>query len=316
MEKPKLICVVGPTASGKTRLAIALCQALNGEVISCDSMQIYRGMDIGTAKPTPEEREAAAHHMIDIASPEEDYSVARYAREAAQAVSGVLNRGRIPVVAGGTGLYLDALTGGMRFARREEDATLRRQLEQRSSGQLMEQLRACDPASAERLHPADRKRIIRALEVYFVTGKTISAHHEETKNLERPYRLLKLGLCCTPRQILYHRIEQRVDQMIAAGWLEETRRLREKALSATALQAIGYQQMSQVLDGTLSMDGAADAIKQGTRRYAKRQLSWFRRDPETVWLDIGVDSWQEIQDRAIHTAKRFLQEETRKGAPA
>ena len=308
MGKPKLVCVVGPTASGKTRLAITLARVLEGEIISCDSMQIYRGMDVGTAKPTPEERAAAVHHMIDIVGPEEDYSAARYAREAGEVLEGVLSRGKTPVLAGGTGLYLDALTGGMCFAGRSEDPALRLALGELSTEALVEKLRECDPESAARLHPGDRKRIIRALEVYAVTGETISAHNASTRDLESPYELLKIGLCWTPREQLYARIEQRVDQMLQNGWLEETRRLLEAGIptSATAMQAIGYRELQQVLRGELEPDAAAALIKQNTRRYAKRQLSWFRRDDKTLWLDAGAAPWSEVERVAVSAAQRFI----------
>jgi len=314
MDKPKLICVVGPTASGKTRLAIRLAREIDGEIISCDSMQIYRGMDVGTAKPTAEERTAAVHHMIDVVSPEEDYSAARYAQEAGSVLQDLLSRGKTPILAGGTGLYLDALTGGMRFASRSEDPALRLALGELSSEALMEKLRQCDPESAGRLHPADRKRIIRALEVFAVTGETISAHNAATRDLESPYELLKIGLCWTPREQLYARIELRVDQMLQEGWLEETRRLLEDGIPAhaTALQAIGYRELQQVLQGELEPETAAALIKQNTRRYAKRQLSWFCRDDKTLWLDAGASSWEEVESIAVSAARRFLQPE--KGA--
>lgn len=312
MKKPRVLCVAGPTAAGKTSLAIGLARAFDGEVVSCDSMQVYTGMDVGTAKPTPEEQAAVPHHMIDLVSPEEEYSVARYVADASKAIAGILARGRVPVVAGGTGLYLDALLGGLRFAGRE-DPEYRRALEAEPGETLRRRLLEVDPESAGRLHQNDRKRMIRALEVYHATGKTISQHNRETKALESPYNALCLGITWSPRERLYRRIEERVEKMLREGWLEETRALLRAGVppQATSMQAIGYRQLLEVLRGETSLEMAETEIKQATRRYAKRQLTWFRRNPGMRWLDAGALGPEGAEREAMALAEDFLGEEVR-----
>lgn len=287
---PKILVIVGPTASGKTRMAVELAQCHNGEVISADSMQIYRTMDIGTAKPTQEEMGGIPHHMIDVADPEEDFSVARYVEMAARCVDDVLARGKLPIVAGGTGLYIDSLLSGRTFAPFSPDSALRgeleRELAEKGGQAMLEALAQVDPEAAQRLHPNDHKRIIRALEVYRSTGKTITQHNRETQAIPPRYDALTIGLAFQDRQAMWRRIDQRVDEMVAAGLEDEVRRLLTSGISpkCTAMQAIGYKEFTQALSGEMTWQEAADVVKLRSRQYAKRQLTWFGRNPNTRWV--------------------------------
>jgi len=287
---PKILVIVGPTASGKTRMAVELAQRHNGEVISADSMQISRTMDIGTAKPTKEEMGGIPHHMIDVADPEEDFSVARYVEMAARCVDDVLERGKLPIVAGGTGLYIDSLLSGRTFAPFSPDSALRgeleRELEEKGGQAMLEALAQVDPEAAQRLHPNDHKRIIRALEVYRSTGKTITQHNRETQAIPPRYNALTIGLAFQDRQAMWRRIDQRVDEMVAAGLEDEVRRLLTSGISpkCTAMQAIGYKEFTQALSGEMTWQEAADVVKLCSRQYAKRQLTWFGRNPNTRWV--------------------------------
>lgn len=285
----RIICIAGPTASGKTALSLALAEALDGEVISCDSMQVYRRMDIGTAKPSPAERRGIVHHMLDVAEPWESFSVARFTQMAGPILDDILARGKTAVLAGGTGLYMDALIRGGDFAPCPQ--TGRRQeleaLGERIGGEgLLERLSRVDPEAARRLHPGDKKRIIRALEVYLETGETITAHNARTGAIPPKYTSVYLGLDFLDRQVLYRRIDSRVDRMVEAGlWQEAEALLREGVPpDATSLQAIGYKEPLAALRGEISRQEAVDQIKQSSRRYAKRQLTWFRRNPGMKWI--------------------------------
>ena len=287
---PKILVIVGPTASGKTRMAVELAQCHNGEVISADSMQIYRTMDIGTAKPTKEEMGGIPHHMIDVADPEEDFSVARYVEMAARCVDDVLERGKLPIVAGGTGLYIDSLLSGRTFAPFSPDSALRgeleRELAEKGGQAMLEALAQVDPEAAQRLHPNDHKRIVRALEVYRSTGKTITQHNRETQAIPPRYNALTIGLAFQDRQAMWRRIDQRVDEMVAAGLEDEVRRLLTSGISpkCTAMQAIGYKEFTQALSGEMTWQEATDVVKLRSRQYAKRQLTWFGRNPNTRWV--------------------------------
>ena len=305
MSTPNLICVVGPTASGKTRLAVELAKALNGEVLSCDSMQIYRRMDIGTAKPTPEETQEVPHHMIDVIGPEEPFSVGRYVEMADPILQDILSRGKTCVLCGGTGLYVDSLMAGRTFAPYPETGR-RQELEAMADREgieaVLEKLRAVDPDSAERLHPGNRRRIIRAMEVYLETGKTITQHNLETQAVPAKYHPLWIGLDFTDRADLYRRIDRRVDLMMEGGLLDEIQRLLSEGVppTATSLQAIGYKEPMAALRGEMTMEEAVEKVKQESRRYAKRQLTWFRRNKEIHWImqEEPVDfqhTWQEVQ---------------------
>lgn len=285
----KMIIIVGPTASGKTALSVALAQALNGEIISADSMQIYRGMDIGTAKVTQEEMAGVPHHMVDVAEPWESYSAARFVSEADPIVQDILARGKTVILAGGTGLWVDALVAGREFAPYPETGrrqALEREAEEKGMEFMLEKLRLVDEESAQKLHLKDKKRIIRALEAYEETGKTISQHNRETKALPDKYRPLWIGLDFTDRQELYDRINLRVDKMLGQGLMEEIERLLQKGVppDATALQAIGYKEFFPALRGEGSLAEAAEKCKQESRRYAKRQLTWFRRNENIHWI--------------------------------
>lgn len=285
---PQVVCVVGPTASGKTALGVWLAEQYNGEVVSCDSMQVYRRMDIGTAKPTPEEMRGVPHHMIDVADPEEDYSVERYRREATACVEDILARGRLPIVVGGTGLYLDGLLHGHDFA--VKSTGWREKLQARFDAEgirpLWEALQEIDPESAIRLSPNDTKRVIRALEVWYETGQTISAHNAATRLLPPRYTALKLGLSFENRPDLWARIDRRVDEMERQGLSGEVRALLESGVpaSCTAMQAIGYKELAQAVAGGGDLTAALEEVKLRSRQYAKRQLTWFRRDRTTAWF--------------------------------
>ena len=289
-----IICVVGPTASGKTKLSVALAARYGGEVLSCDSMQIYRGMDIGTAKPTAEETQGIVHHMIDCIEPGDDFSVSRYMEMADPILQDILRRGKTAVITGGTGQYVDALVAGHGFSplpatgKREE---LQQLAEAEGIEAVIAILREHDPESAARLHPSDQRRIIRAAEVFLETGKTITQHNLETKSIPPKYRPLWIGLNFEDRQDLYDRIDLRVDLMVKDGLFEEVERLlaRELPAGCTALQAIGYKEPIMALRGEITRQEAIDLIKQESRRYAKRQLTWFRRNREIHWLTVPKD---------------------------
>ena len=305
----KVVCVVGPTACGKTKLGVELAKALNGEVVSVDSMQIYRGMTIGTAAPTPEEMDGVPHHMVAVADPEEQWSVARYTQAATACVEDILARGRRVVLVGGTGLWLDALISGRTFAPGQSGGEIRRELEQRFEREgiqgLWAELEQVDPESAGKLHRADTKRILRALEVYRETGKTISAHNAETAALPRRYDPVKIGLAFRDREDMKALIDRRVDKMVEEGLLEEVQALLRRGLprTATALQAIGYKEFLGVLDGTVTQDQAIEEVKLRSRQYAKRQLTWLRRDREIHWI-----YWEKERDfdRALRLSTEIL----------
>ncbi len=305
--QPNILVICGPTASGKTALAVALAKRFGGEVVSADSMQIYRRMDVGTAKPTAEEMDGVPHHMIDVAEPEENYSVARYVHDAVPIVDNILARGKLPIVAGGTGLYIDNLVAGREFAPFEEDSSLRARLQARARTEglpaLLEQLRAVDPAAAHRLHPNDEKRILRALEVYLSTGKTITQHNEETRALPNRYTPLTIALNFAHRPHLWERIDRRVDEMMANGLEAEVRSLLDGGISptCTAMQAIGYKEMAAAIREGRPIGEGAEEVKLRSRQYAKRQLTWFRRNKEAHW-----HLWEEKPD--FSTALAFSTE--------
>ena len=305
-----IICIAGPTASGKTALAVALARELDGEVVSCDSMQVYKCMDIGTAKPSPEERQGIPHHMIDVAEPWEDYSVSRYCADAAPIVEDIVSRGKTAIIAGGTGLYMDSLIRGNDFAPFPSTGVrerLEREADREGMEALLARLRAVDPEAAARLHLSDRKRIIRAMEVYLETGETITAHNRRTQALPPRFSPVWLGLDFESRAELYSRIDRRVDVMLEAGLLEEIRALLRSGIpeKCTAMQAIGYKEFTDALDGRCTVEAAADQVRQSSRRYAKRQLTWFRRNGRIHWLRRGPG---EGSAEILASARRILQE--------
>ena len=307
----QIICIAGPTASGKTALAVELAKAYNGEVISCDSMQIYRRMDIGTAKPTKEEMQGVPHHMLDVAEPDEDFSVSRYCEMATPILDDILARGKTAIVAGGTGLYMDSLMRGNAFAPCPSTGA-RERLEQEADALGMDvmltRLQAIDPEAAAKLHLADRKRILRALEVYEETGETITAHNLRTQSIPPRYNPLWLGLDFEPRQALYDRIDLRVGKMLEQGLLEEIQRLLAEGIpaKATAMQAIGYKEFVDALTGNGDITIAAEEVRKASRHYAKRQLTWFRRNAQMHWLTrCPNEDFSDILAKARQVACQF-----------
>ncbi len=291
--KPRIVAIVGCTASGKTSLSVELARRFGGEIVSCDSMQIYRGMDIGTAKPDEAERCGVPHHLMDLVDPldPKGYSCADYVRDARAAVADILARGRLPILCGGTGLYLDAFLRGGTFEVTDTDPALRAELmalaEREGADALHAVLREMDPVSAEATHPNNVKRVARAIEIYRTTGRRKSDLDRESRQVDSPYDALVVGLAYTDRAILYDRIDRRVDAMLAAGLVEETRRLREAGVfetCSTAAQAIGYKELFPYLDGAQSLEEAAEVLKTATRRYAKRQMTWFSAKDYVRWV--------------------------------
>ena len=303
-----IICLAGPTASGKTALAVELAKEFDGEVVSCDSMQVYRRMDIGTAKPTKEEMQGIPHHMIDVASPEEDYSVSRYCAQAAPIVEDIVARGKTAIIAGGTGLYMDSLIRGNDFAPFPSTG-VRQRLEAQADAEGLEAmadwLRSVDPEAAERIH--DRKRLLRALEVYLETGETITEHNRRTQAIPPRFTPVWLGLDFENRQQLYDRIDLRVTKMLEMGLLEEIRELLASGVpeKATAMQAIGYKEFVDALASRETLEAAADQVRQSSRRYAKRQLTWFRRNKAMHWL---IREKQTTGEDIFRSARQVLRE--------
>ena len=306
---PKIVCVVGPTASGKTKMGVALARRFDGEVVSVDSMQIYRGMTIGTAAPTAEEMEGVPHHMIAVADPAESWSVARFTEAADTCVQDILRRGKLPVLVGGTGLYLDALVRGNSFAEgsagTEIRAALQKRMETEGAEVLLAELRTIDPEAAEKLHLKDEKRILRALEVWQETGKTITQHNRQTQLQPPRYEAVYIGLDFQNREDLRARIDRRVDLMVEQGLLQEVQTLLGSGIprTATALQAIGYKQFLAVEEGYATASEAVEEVKLRSRQYAKRQLTWLRRNQSIHWI-----RWEKVPDfqKALQKATEIL----------
>ena len=309
MTAPKILCVVGPTACGKTKMGILLAKQLGGEVVSVDSMQIYRGMTIGTAAPTEDEMDGVPHHMVAIAEPEENWSVARFVEEADKCIQDILGRGKLPILVGGTGLYLDAIIAGRTFAPGESGGAIRTELERRLAENgidlLIEELRIVDPESAARLPKADEKRILRALEVYLETGKTITQHNLESQSIPKKYDAVYIGLTFADRADMRALIDLRVDKMVEAGLIEEIRTLLARGLdrTCTALQAIGYKEFLAAMNGERGMEEAIEEVKLRSRQYAKRQLTWLRRNDKIFWIN-----WEKERDfsAAVRLSTDFL----------
>ena len=313
MNQPiQVISVVGPTASGKTRLAVELAKHFNGEIISADSMQIYQGMAIATAKPTQEEMQGIPHHLIDFLPPDQTYSVALFVRDAARCIEEITARGRLPIIAGGTGLYVDSLLDHVQFSEEQRDeayaAQLRAELLQNGVEPLLQRLWEVDAASARRLSvEKNPKRIIRALEFYHTTGTTITEQLAQSRQTPSPYRAVKLGLNFKDREKLYDRINRRVDQMLAQGLIEEAQRVLASPLSCTSVMAIGYKELMPYFQNEATLEECIEKLKRETRRYAKRQLTWFRRDKEIHWLYADeYDSFEELYAAAVQTINEGL----------
>ena len=306
-EKIPVAAVVGPTASGKSRLAVELALSRNGEVISADSMQIYKGMNIGTAKPTAEEMRGVPHHLIDFAPLSQPFSVADYVSLASDCISEVHARGRLPVIAGGTGLYIRSLLQNIRFTENDKDEALRKELAEKAEKlgvqTLIDELRSFDPTSAQRIHPNNLGRVIRAIEIYRTTGVTMTEQFELSRQMPSPYDACIIGLDFQDRQKLYDRINLRVDRMMQDGLLAEAEEILNRPGAQTALQAIGYKELLPYFRSECSLDEAVESVKRESRRYAKRQLTWFRRDGNIHW--IMVDEYTDF-DGVIEQAFRII----------
>jgi tRNA dimethylallyltransferase len=304
-DSPPLVVLLGPTASGKTPLSVQWAKCINAEIVSADSVQVYRYMDIGTAKPSIETRQAIPHHLIDVVDPDEPFDAVRYQQLADKAISEIQKRGKVPMVVGGTGLYVKALTHGF-FAGPSAHPRLREMLKARAEMEgtraLHEELRRVDPSAAERIHPNDLFRIIRALEVYHLTGVPISRHQDEHRFSRPRYKALYLCLDL-PREELYRRINERVEEMIKRGLVEEVKALMERgySLDLPSMRSIGYRHMGSYIKGECSLDEAVEKMKRDTRHYARRQLTWFRAMEGVRWFH------EEESDRALQEAKSFLE---------
>ena len=303
--KIKVIAVVGPTASGKSSLALSLAKQLNGEVVSCDSMQIYRGMDIGTAKASEAERTLVPHHMIDVADPAENWSLAEFAEKAHEAIADIAARGKLPVLCGGTGLYLDNILFDTQLSEAPGDPAFRDSLAELTNEELHDRLAEVDPVSAEAIHMNTRRRVIRALEIYHTTGKTKSRWDAVSRQKTPRYDALIIGLYASDRTYLYRRIEDRVDEMVELGLVNEVERLAPR-LGATAAQAIGYKEILRAVHGECGMETAVEDLKTATRRYAKRQMTWFGANSAIRWLDICQGSKEERLAASTELINEFI----------
>lgn len=309
-ERPRVVAVGGPTATGKTALSVALARHFGGEIINADSMQIYRHLSIGTAKATPEERQGVPHHLLDFMEPEQSYSVAEFVRDAACCISQITGRNHLPLLVGGTGLYISSLLQGVTFAPEQTDPALRRMLQQQAETEgpqaLYARLQTVDPAYAQKVHPNNLTRVIRALELYETTGRKMSEQQQVSRPQEPPYRALCICLTCRERTELYRRINHRVDAMMHDGLLQEAELVWQHRESyKTAAQAIGYKEFFPYFEGTQSLHGCVEALKQATRRYAKRQLTWFRHQSDAFWLYLEDG---DVEAKAIQRVEAFLQD--------
>lgn len=306
MSQIPLVVIAGPTGSGKTALSVELARRFDGEVVSGDSMQIYKQMEIATAKPTLEEMRGVPHHLVGFLDCSEPYSVADYVKQASAVIEDIYGRGKLPFVVGGTGLYITSLVNHISFDEIVSDSSLRSQLLDRlnrEGGQsLLDELRQFDPETAAALHPNNGNRIVRAIEVYRLTGITMSEHQRRSREKPSPYRLCMIGLTAKNRQVLYDRINRRVDEMMQKGLLEEARRILETPGLRTAYQAIGYKELAGYFNGTRTLETALEKIKQESRRYAKRQLTWFRRDERIHWLYLDEQSPEQL----VQSAERLI----------
>lgn len=310
LSKSRVIAVGGPTASGKTALSVGLAKAFGGEIINADSMQIYKNLDVGTAKPSIEERQGVPHYLLDFLPPETPYSVADFTAAADPLIQEITARGKLPLVVGGTGLYITSLLNGTAFAPEKMDPAIRARLQERAEAEggaaLYAELQSIDPDYAAQVHPNNLPRVIRALELYAATGRRMSEERVNARPAEPPYRSLCLCLTCRDRAVLYDRIERRVNLMLENGVLAEAKQVYDhRDTYRTAAQAIGYKEFFPYFEGTGSLDECTARLKQATRNYAKRQLTWFRRQNDAVWLYIDEEN---VLDRACELVREFLQQ--------
>ena len=301
-KKPRVIAVVGPTASGKTWLGVELAKKYGGEVVSADSMQIYKGMDIASAKPTEEEKQGIPHHLVDFLDCDVSFSAADYVALAHEKIADVLSRGKVPIIVGGAGLYIDSLLENVKFSEGGSDEAYREELyafaKENGNEALHERLADIDPEAAEGIHPNNLVRVVRALEVCHVTGRKFSELKAESRLIESPYDSIIFGLNYHDRQKLYDRINLRVDEMVKAGLIGEARELWQQSGMKTAANAIGYKELIPYFEGTMSLEDCIDKIKQETRRYAKRQLTWFRKNERINWIFLdGINKKTEILEK-------------------
>ena len=311
MSKPRVVAVGGPTASGKTALSVALARAFDGEIINADSMQIYKNLDVGTAKPSAEERQGIPHYLLDFLSPETPYSVADFTAAADPLIRDITARGRLPLVVGGTGLYITSLLSGMAFAPEKTDPAIRARLQARADTEggaaLYAELQRIDPDYAAQVHPNNLPRVIRALELFEATGRRMSDQRREARPAEAPYHALCLCLTCRDRAVLYSRIDRRVDEMVENGVLDEARQVYDhRDAYRTAAQAIGYKEFFPYFEGTAGLTECTERLKQATRNYAKRQLTWFRRQNDAAWLYLDEE---DVTERACTLVRAFLHNE-------
>lgn len=304
MEKTKIICVVGATASGKTDLAVKLAKAVDGEIISADSMQVYKNMPIATAVATKEEQDGVVHHLVEFLDTDQTFSVADFVERAKVLIDEITARGRVPIVAGGTGLFVDSLVKNISFSQVGSNAEIRNELAEKSNEELFEKLLELDPKSAEDIHPNNRKRVIRALELC-MSGTSKTEQNENSMLIDSPYDALYIGIGYQDRQKLYDRINKRVDLMLEAGLENEARQMLGKQ-GLTARQAIGHKELQPYIDGNITLDEAVEGLKRETRRYAKRQLTWFRRNENINWLYADEMSRDELVEKAVDLAKNHL----------
>lgn len=311
LSKPRVVAVGGPTASGKTALSVALARAFDGEIINADSMQIYKNLDVGTAKPSAEERQGIPHYLLDFLPPETPYSVADFTAAADPLIRDITARGRLPLVVGGTGLYITSLLNGMAFAPEKTDPAIRAQLQARADTEggaaLYAELQRIDPDYAAQVHPNNLPRVIRALELFEATGRRMSDQRREARPAEAPYHALCLCLTCRDRAVLYSRIDRRVDEMVENGVLDEARQVYDhRDAYRTAAQAIGYKEFFPYFEGTANLTECTERLKQATRNYAKRQLTWFRRQNDAVWLYLDEE---DVTEHACTLVRTFLHNE-------
>lgn len=313
-KKIPLVSIVGPTASGKTSLSIQLAKLLDGEIISADSMQIYKGMDIATAKPTESEKQGIVHHLMDFLDADKTFSVAQYCKLAHSVIEDINNRGKLPILVGGTGLYVDSLINNIAFAQTESDEQLRNSLyqdyENNGADYLLEILAQFDSETAGKLAiEKNVKRIIRAIEVYKTTGVTMSEHNANSKLIKSPYKTVKIGLTATDRQFLYERINKRVDIMVENGLIDEARDTVNMNLSSTSSMAIGHKELMPYLNDESSLDTCIENLKMQTRHYAKRQLTWFKRDEEINWFYIDLINNDDLVKQTQQLIKKVMFDE-------